>query len=389
MRHHRRPRIDGGERIVGRIQPIDDLLHLRDVAGRLAARHGRRGEAAIGGFGLAHVHVRTRRVGHFRAELGKHVADSRYLVRDLGRHRRQRIVRPQRDAEFAEGGELRVGEIEPPCRRFAFDRPGHHVQGESQVDGIPRQRPAHRHVRFRHAFDQLVASLRHDAPGRLVAVDAAERRRGADGAADVRTGLQGAESRRRCSRAAAGRTARRTLQVPRIAGGAVDGVEALDVRELHRHVRLAEEVRARGAKAANGEAVALGDVVPLRLDAPGRWRVRHDVGLLDGHRQAVERAAYTASRQLLVGGFRVGEGALEAAHDHGVDLAVEALDALDVEPRQLDGADALVANELRQITGGTESEICAHGLSLLSAQRSSDARPVLRVAQSSLLRHDS
>ena len=99
-----------------------------------------------------------------------------------------------------------------------------------------------------------VPLVRHDAPGRLVAVDAAEMRGIADRAADIRSALERREAGRERGRRATRGTARRVPVLPGIVGRAVDLVVALEVGEGERDVRLAEVMRARGLDALRPSA---------------------------------------------------------------------------------------------------------------------------------------
>ena len=112
--------------------------------------------------------------------------------------------------------------------------------------------------------------------------------------------------------------------VPRVVGAAEDLVEGLDVARPARRVGLAEHDRTRGLQPGDRGRVLRGDVVG-QLD--GAARGTDPLGLdrvLDGDRQAVERAELVATRAGRVGGVGRGSGALGVERDHRVDRRIQA-----------------------------------------------------------------
>ena len=194
-------------------------------------------------------------------------------------------------------------------------------------------------------------------------VDAAEVRRIADGRADVAAGFQrGEPGRQRGGRAARG-AARRPRQVPRVVGRAVDGVEALPVGEVERHVRLAEEHDAGPEQAVDGQRVPGRDVVVEGRHAPRRGQAGDVVRLLDGHGHAVQRAPHLAAGQRAVGGARPRARALEIPDDDRVQRAIVALDARQVEVEQLETAELLAADVGGEPPGRAERNVEHRGAS--------------------------
>ncbi len=210
-------------------------------------------------------------------------------------------------------------------------RAGHDVEQEGEVAGAACHRADDREVglggvRRRGRRDH--APARGQAEGRLVGVDAAEVRGGAQRTGDVRPDGQRAEPGRQGRRRSAGRTARRTGVVPGVVGGAVDVVEALHILEGRRHVGLAEDHRARLPEPRHLHRVLGGDVVPVCRDAPGRGQPGDVVRLLDRHRQPEQRPVL-ASGACLVGGVCGGPCPVEVRYADGVDGLVVPLDTGD------------------------------------------------------------
>ena len=147
----------------------------------------------------------------------------------------------------------------------------------------------------------------------------------------VRPGRQG-------RRAPAAASARGVAGVPGIVGAPMNRVVRLPVRERGRHVRLPEQDRTgRARTGSGGRIVRRHEALPLGNAARG-GEPRDVDRLLQGDRQAEERAGL-AARRGEVGGLGLGAGALEVPDDDGVQRAVIPLDPADVEVRQLARAD--------------------------------------------------
>ena len=113
-------------------------------------------------------------------------------------------------------------------------------------------------------------------------------------------------------------------------------VVALPVGQHQRHVGLAEQHHAGVEQPIHGQGVAGGDAVAQRADAPGGGQAGDVEALLDGHRHAEQgRAAVVA---MSPGRGRAFAGAVEVAHDDGVDARIEAFDAGYVVVEQFAGS---------------------------------------------------
>ena len=128
--------------------------------------------------------------------------------------------------------------------------------------------------------------------------------------------------------------------VPRVVGDAEELVVGLHVARPPRQVGLAEHDGAGGLEAGDGGCVLGGHVVGELRGATGRADALGLDGVLDRDRQTVERPEHVAAEHGdLVG--RVGGGArpLDVEGDDRVHVAVEALDAVEVEVEQLTARD--------------------------------------------------
>ena len=203
---------------------------------------------------------------------------------------------------------------------------------------------------------QAVAALGHDAPGGLVAVDAAVGSRVANAAADVAAVLERAQPRSHHGRAAAGRSARPARQVPGVVGGAVDRVVGLEVGQVQRHVALAEDHRASRLEPVDHQRVRRGGVRLARQVAPGGGLAGQVEGFLHRHRQAVQRAPELAFGQRAVGGTRTLECGLAVVDHQCIQRRIEAVDAFEIGLEQLDTAHLAFAQRDRHRAGRAEGE---------------------------------
>ena len=182
-------------------------------------------------------------------------------------------------------------------------------------------------------------------------------RRIADRATDIAAGLERRHAGRERRRRAAGRAAGRALQVPRIVGRAVDLVVALEVLQVRGHVRLAEDHRAGVEQTVDHDGVRRSDIVPELGQAPGRGPAGDVVGVLDRHRQAVQRTPILAAPKRLVGRARARPRPLDVEMDDGVEGAVEPLDARQIVLQQLQATDLAPLDPLCQPVGGREGDV--------------------------------
>ena len=113
----------------------------------------------------------------------------------------------------------------------------------------------------------------------------------------------------------------------RIARTPVNRVARLPIRQIGRHVGLADEDRTCALEPLDDERIALGDVVGEPFVAPAGGQAGDIETFLDRHRHAEQRPI--VARRLPV--ERLGSGArtFEIAHDDRVDLHVAILDPRD------------------------------------------------------------
>ena len=178
--------------------------------------------------------------------------------------------------------------------------------------------------------------------------NAAEVGRIADRAADVRADFQAGHTARQRCRGAAGRAAGAALRVPRIVGGAVNIVIALEVSQPQGYVRLSENHGPGGLQPLDRQRIFSGDIV-LQLRRAERRRQPGDVErLLARHRHAVQRSPDLTTRQSRVRLPGTLTGAIGIQHDNGVKLRVEPAHPFQVVVQKLQAADLPVPNRLRQ-----------------------------------------
>ncbi len=201
-----------------------------------------------------------------------------------------------------------------------------------------------------------VARLRHDAPRRLVAAHAAPVRRETDRSADVAAELEGGHAGRDGRRRATRRPAGGAGRVPRVVARPEDRVVGLPVARHGRGVGLAEDHRTRTAQPPHRLGVVIGHVVPGGQPARGPHS-RRLIGVLDGHRHAVQRADVIAARERRVGGIGGNTRAVGVERDDGVQRAVERFDAGQVVLQQLAARQVATPDGLRQRMCGLQSDV--------------------------------
>ena len=179
-------------------------------------------------------------------------------------HRRELVVRPDRYFEIAERRFIARREREPIARRLNLVGSRHDVHADFQIPRASAEGSDHREVGLRKYAGGGMAAGGQQAPGGFVSEHTAEVRRIANGATDVRTGLEARETRSECRRRTAGRATRDALEIPGIVRGPVDFVVGLKVGEMQRHVGLAEEHDARLFETLDRKGIHLRDVVLVR-----------------------------------------------------------------------------------------------------------------------------
>ena len=207
-----------------------------------------------------------------------------------------------------------------------------------------------------------VAADPEQVPGGLVAEDAAVVGGIADGAADVGAGFDAGQPRRQRGRGTARGTAGDAAVVERIVGGAVHLVVALEVREHERNVGLAEDDGPGLLEFLDGLGVFPGDVVPPVGVAPGGRRAGQVIGLLEGHRHAVQRTRFAAGSDSAVGVPSLLDGLFAHVHHQGVQRIVVPVDPFQVVAQDLFAAEFPGADPRRDFGCGQKGKF-AHGQS--------------------------
>ena len=213
-----------------------------------------------------------------------------------------------------------AGAAQRDCRR--------QFKQQGKVFGIARERACDRQntvVRVLAGKNRVVVPVfRHQAPARLVPPYAAEMRRDPHRPADVRAELARHHAGGDGGSRPSGGTTRAACRIVRIAGAAIDRVEALPVGEIDWHVGLAEQDRTCRLELADDPGIARGQLVAIGFMPPTGRQPGNVETLLDRHRYAVERlvVAWTALGQRPGGITR----AVEIAHHDRIDAGVEVLD---------------------------------------------------------------
>ena len=117
-------------------------------------------------------------------------------------------------------------------------------------------------------------------------VDAAIMRGRAERAADIAAGVERGESGRECCGGTAGGAAGGPREIPGIAGGAVDRVGALPVRQHFRDIGFAEDDRAGLFEFGNDRGVVIRDIVTERFATPAGRQAGDVEAFLQCHRDA-------------------------------------------------------------------------------------------------------
>src|SRR5436309_2370392 len=205
-----------------------------------------------------------------------------------------------------------------------------------------------------------------------------------DRAARVRPERGGRQSRGDRDTRARRRAARhpRGGGVPRIARGAVVRVEPFGpVGELH-HVQLAQHDRSRLLQPPDDGRIGLGHAVGQDLRAARGAHPRGVVEILEGDRNAVQRADGPARRQRALRGARGGQGGLVAHGDVRAERRVQRRDPLQVHAHHLDRRHLLARDHSRQVGDGGEREVGAHRIRYCVVGSTASSGSVSRVARS-------
>ena len=233
---------------------------------------------------------------------------------------------------------------------------------EFQVCRAARQRPDDSDVGLLKCRHQAVPGLGAYSIGRLVTEYPAIMRGIADRRGNVAAQLQTCHPcGKRCRRPTGG-AAGTSRQIPGIVRAPVDVIGALSVHEPRRHVRLAEYDRAGLQKPVHHDSVGLCDIVLERGKAPGCRQAFDIEGLLDGHRQTMQRAKRFAAGKRPVRLYCPLARAAEIFHDDGVDGRIVGTDTLDKIFKQFERADLPGAQPARKFSSGLKRESCHRDL---------------------------
>ena len=314
----------------------------------------------IGPHGQGGVDIRAGGEGHRGPLRRQRLRQAAQQILDGGIHLRIRIVQHHRDPVVAEPRMPRRRQGEGEAAAFDLIRAGDEGERRVEVPCAAGHRADHRDIHLRHIPPQRMPAGRAEAPGRLVAEDAAVMRRVADGGTDVAAEFEPGEAGRKRGGRPAGGPAGGAREVPGVVGGAVDRVEALPIRQRDRHIGLAEDHRPGVQQPLHRKRIGRGDRVLQRREAPMGRQAGDVEAFLHRHRQAVQRPPILPAGQRRIGRIGPRPGAVEIPHHHGVGRPVQPFDAGDEMLQQLPAADAAGAEHGGEVEGGGVME-CGHG----------------------------
>ncbi len=337
--HAREDRSDRG----GRCGSSDQSRHLRDrfLATQerlevLGAAGGHRSEEDVGcllWIGCGHRHHRCPH----RLERGDGLLDG---AANRRRHRVHPVVGVDADPQAVDRDSVRVGprhwwhRIECQVQRRGREQ----LHRELQVAHRPGDRTGLGDHRLLAVAEQASGEVgvREAQRGRLEAVYPAEVGGDAGAAAKVAGQPERRTPGRDDRRLAATAATRRAVEVPRVVRSPVHWIVGLPAGEGLDDVRLAEHDRARSPERGDQRTFIVVDV-PDSLAGPERGLGAGDaVLLLDGDRNAVQRADLVTARECRVGGCRLFAGLVEQPNHHRVQVLVDLLDAPNVSVDDLD-----------------------------------------------------
>ena len=110
----------------------------------------------------------------------------------------------------------------------------------------------------------------------------------------------------------------------------------MKVGKTYRHIGFTKKVCAGGFKPLDCESIFCWLIVAKIFKAPSGRRVGNDVGLLDGHGDAVQWTEVLASCQRGVRVAGVVKGAIEYTHHYRVDFSITLFDSIDIEFGELE-----------------------------------------------------
>ena len=210
--------------------------------------------------------------------------------------------------------------------------------------------------------DQLVAAggrVHRHAPERgLQADEPAEAGRNSNRAGPVGAERQRPQSGRDGRRSAAGRPTRRAREIPWVARLAEQGIVGRAAPGELGEVGPAHEDRAGRPQPRHARGILGRDEVRQQARAEGGPLAGRPEIVLDRHGNAVERAERPAGHHRLLGRARLGQRSLGVDEDVGAQPRVQSLDALQHGTGDLDGRQRPATNQLGQLDGGGEADVC-------------------------------
>ena len=219
-------------------------------------------------------------------------------------------------------------QLQPPGRPLPAIRARQNFKAEDEIVDVARHRSRNRQIGKRKCSRRArnLSVCRHDSITRLVADYSRHMRwqpnRAANVAAEFQRSKPARQRRGRASGGAAGR-ARRIIGIIR---RAEDFVVALQVAGINRQIRFSEDNRSGSTQARDRPRVFLGDESGQFRRARGGAHPGGLEGILDGHRNAVQRPADLAARQGGVGRVGFGAGPFGVNRDDAIDRLIEGLD---------------------------------------------------------------
>ena len=212
-----------------------------------------------------------------------------------------------------------------------------------------------------HGRPSHAAELGDPALRRLDPVDAAEAGRNSDGASAVAARRQRAQAGGQRRPGASAGAARRAARVPGVAAVAQAALGAPQQAELRR-VRLAQDYRARRSHPLHDYGV--GGRHPVFEDerAAGGANARRRLQVLHADGHAVQRAQVIAPHHGVLGVLRGGLSLVSGESQVRVELRIQTVDALEVEPDELDRGDLLFPNQVPELGRGLKRDVasCRH-----------------------------
>ena len=123
------------------------------------------------------------------------------------------------------------------------------------------------------------------------------------------------------------------------------------------HVQLAENDRARGAQAANDFGISLRDAVGRTANSIAGWHAGEIDIVLDGDRDAVDRAQALFHPRPAGGRCRLRNGAIAAKRDEAVEISTDALCSGEVAARQFQRICLTGPDQTSKLGRGLEGQV--------------------------------